>query len=200
MYKINRRKVVIILLSSLFFVNCLASNAGWGTESTTYNPPLGKERQQYRRAGASRGCTKQLEDAVVLLTPEDHIGLTVSANPTIFWYVKKKISVPIEFTLLEPKHKPLFVKKIKATSPGIVALKLPPEVAKLEIGKQYRWTISLICNPYRPSDNSYASAWIERIPFSTSLKIETSQNKANCSLIYGKASIWYDALGCTFSE
>ena len=163
--------------------------------SETYRPPKGKVREQTRKAGGSRGCKMPLEDAVTLLVPQNHTATTISARPTFIWHLSQKLSLPLRFTLLEPGKKPILTKELKP-EPGIVALKLPQNVAPLEVGKTYRWTVTVICNKNKPSRNLFAQAWIERVPLPTEAQLS---NRTDCSLSYARAGIWYDALACNYT-
>lgn len=166
----------------------------------TYNPPKGKVRRQTRKAGGSRGCQMSLNDAVTLLVPQDHTGTTISAYPTFFWHLSQKLSRPLRFTLLEPGQKPILTKELKP-EPGIVALELPQNVTPLEIGKTYRWTVTVICNQNKPSRNLFAQAWIKRAAVPTEVKLpDRTKDTSFCSLTYAKAGIWYDALACNYAE
>lgn len=167
---------------------------------STYNPPRGNVRRQPRTAGGSRGCSQLLNNTVTLLVPQDHTATTVSEYPIFFWYLSQKLSLPLRFTLLEPGKQPLFTEEL-SPEPGIVALKLPENSPPLEVGKTYRWTVTVICNPKRPSRNLFAQAWIERVPSPVSQKFAENisadiDGASFCSIDYAKAGIWYDALAC----
>ena len=168
--------------------------------SETYRPPKGKVREQTRKAGGSRGCNMPLEDAVTLLVPQNHTATTVSARPTFFWNLSQKLSLPLRFTLLEPGKKPILTKELKP-EPGIIALKLPQNSAPLEVGKTYRWTVTVVCNPSKPSRNLFAQAWIERVSLPTEAQLSNyTKDTSFCSLSYAKAGIWYDALACNYEK
>ena len=163
-------------------------------ESTTaYKPRPGRKRTQARKPGGYRGdsCNLKSQAPVTLLVPEDHIPLTTLDHPLFFWYVNT-ISNPIRFTIYQPGQlSPIYVQNITPKTPGIMALRLPESTNALKIGVQYRWTVSVICNPEKPSENIYAKAWIERVEDSFGI-----DNKSNCQSNYAKSGIWYDALSC----
>ena len=166
----------------------------------TYRPPSGNVRRQARKAGGSRGCNLPLNDTVTLLVPQDHTATTVSDRPIFFWYLSQKLSSPLRFTLLEPGEKPIFVKEL-SPEPGIVALKLPQDKPPLEAGKTYRWTVTIVCNPKKPSRNLFAQAWIERVPLPTSQTFtQNIDNSSLCSVEYARAGIWYDAIACEYTK
>ncbi len=181
------------------FLSILPANSETTERRTTYRPPTGQVRHQNRKAGGSRGCNLPSNDTVTLIVPQDHTATTVSAHPIFFWHLSQKLSLPLRFTLLEPGKKPLFTKELKP-DPGIVALKLPENSPPLEIGKTYRWTVTVVCNQKKPSRNLFATAWIKRAssPAFNQLS-EVSADTSFCSLEYAKAGIWYDALSCNYA-
>lgn len=166
----------------------------------TYRPPDGKVRRQARKAGGSRGCNLPLDDTVTLLVPQDHTATTVSDRPIFFWHLSQQLSSTLRFTLLEPGKKPIFTQEL-SPEPGIVALKLPQNSPPLEVGKTYRWTVTIVCNPQKPSKNLFAQAWIERVPLPTSQTFtENVNNISLCSIEYAQAGIWYDAIACNYTK
>jgi hypothetical protein len=172
---------------------------GLANITKTYRPPKGKVREQARKAGGSRGCKMPLNDAVTLLVPQDHTATTISEHPTFFWYLSQKLSLPLRFTLLEPGKKPILTKELKP-EPGIVALKLPQNSAPLEVGKTYRWTVTVVCNEKKPSRNLFAQAWIERVALPKERLSNNTKDTSFCSLKYASEGIWYDALACNYAR
>ena len=195
-FKIAR--LVFIAIFTIFFVFSIPQFTIKATEighsaTKAYKPQPGRRRTQARKPGGYRGdsCNLPSQDPITLLVPQDHVPLTTSERPTFFWNVNT-ISHPIRFTLYEPgQPDPIYVQNITPTAPGIVALKLPSTANTLKIGIQYRWTVSVICNPKKPSENIYAKAWIERVESSIA-----SGNAESCRSYYARSGIWYDALAC----
>jgi hypothetical protein len=173
----------------------LLPGKSFAKENETYHPPKGKVRQQARKTGGSRGCNLPLNNTVTLLVPQDHTATTVSERPTFFWYLSQKSSLPLRFTLIEPGKKTIFSQEL-IPEPGIVALNLPQSSHPLEIGKTYRWTVTVICNQKKPSRNLFAQAWIERVSFPKSDKFY--KDTSFCDVRYARSGIWYDALACNY--
>jgi hypothetical protein len=184
--------VAIYLIVAVFG---LLPAKSFAKENETYHPPKGKIRQQARKTGGSRGCNLPLNDTVTLLVPQDHTATTVSDRPTFFWYLSQKSSLPLRFTLIEPGKKTIFSQEL-TPEPGIVALNLPQSSHPLEIGKTYRWTVTVICNQKKPSRNLFAQAWIERVSLPKSGKF--SQDASFCDVRYAGSGIWYDAIACNY--
>ncbi|BAZ16873.1 hypothetical protein NIES4071_87510 [Calothrix sp. NIES-4071] len=163
-----------------------------------YVPP--KERRPIERTdgAGSRGCPEGLFGSLNLLVPNDHVGLTISERPTFSWYVSAVPSTPMQFALVEPGvAKPLLVKTIKVDKPGLVQLQIPAHVKELTVGKQYRWTVSLVCNVKRPSLSIYARSRIMRVPsteVSDFSKMASEQLLRDKAIFYAQRGIWYDAV------
>ncbi len=113
--------------------------------------------------------------------------------PLFFWYVPQEL--PLRFTLLEPGKKPIFTKELES-KPGIIALKIPQNSPPLEIGKTYRWTLTVVCSRNKPSKNLYTWALIKRVQ-SGKPELERSDN-SNAVVNYAQSGIWYDALRSSY--
>ncbi|NUN63586.1 DUF928 domain-containing protein [Pseudanabaena biceps] len=158
--------------------------------------PAPRPKPQRTEGGGSRGCINAPSLTLQLLAPKDHTAFTVSAYPTLSWYISELPKLPLEISLVEEGvAQPVLVKQLDVKNAGLMQFQLPKETSGLEIGKQYRWTVSLICNSERPSQSFYARAWIER----TSIPSESAKNISRLSaydkaLAYIQAGIWYDAI------
>ncbi|MFB2917667.1 MULTISPECIES: DUF928 domain-containing protein [Aerosakkonema] len=179
------------------------SSIAWANAPFQYNPPNRGVPKTTVGAG-SRGCTQSIPISVALLVPNDHNGQTVSGHPTFLWYVSDKTSVPIQFSLVEPGvSKPLYLQQMSVEKSGIVQVQLPKELPALEVGKKYRWSVSLICDSNRPSNNVFVQSWIERVSPSAELTqklaaVQTGYSSAQTlreqARVYAQAGIWYNAL------
>jgi hypothetical protein len=169
-------------------------------------PPADKSTRRSQGSG-SRGCEESLPvNLVTLLIPsKEYIGQTVSGHPTFFWNLSKPVSVPMKFTLMEPGvAKPLYVKQMDSPKVGIIQMELPKDLPELVAGRKYGWSVTLVCNPRRPSANPYFYSWIERVSATPALEQQlaaaTSQTSSppetlrKRALIYAQAGLWYNSL------
>lgn len=166
-----------------------------------YIAPDGPSRKSRTTGTGSRGCDRAGDTNLQLLVPDDHLPVTVSARPTFFWYVSDT-TLPVRFTLVEPGvAKPLADRSFNVKRSGVVQLELPSDVPGLTLGKEYRWTVSLVCNKERPSENIYADSSIKRIAITPKLAqtlAGAGQDPQKRSLVYGRSGIWYDALNNSY--
>ena len=173
-----------------------------------YTPPSTGRQDEESVSSGSRGCDKvNAAKSFHLIVPKDHVGKTTKSHPTFLWYISSKTDVPMQLILQEPEaYKLIFKTRLQPARAGIVALELPSSIPGLEYGKQYNWTVSLICSERHPSRNSYASANIERIKIDSFSSLKTLPPKlADSSLgtsIYAGLGVWYDAIAsaCTRTE
>lgn len=208
-----RLKVIILLLLSLFLTLPLNSISTLATETFssnssrklkkinspyTYIPPKNRKKIKARAVGmGSRGCNKAnlVNAGLRLFIPKDHVGLTISGRPTFFWYISTTSPIKVSFTLIDPDRiEPIINVQKEVRKTGIEKLQLPLNVPELEQGKSYRWTVSLICNEKKPSQNINAYSWIERVAQSTSLKEQLKFGNTPHEAIYAQEGIWFDTL------
>lgn len=168
-----------------------------------YIPPVGTKRRSRTTGAGARGCDRASNPDLQLLAPNNHVPTTISAHPTLFWYVSAT-TLPVRFTLVEPGViKPVADRRFRVTRPGVVGVKLPSDVPGLVAGKQYRWTVAIVCDEERPSANTYAYGWISRVVATPELKsklAKVSSNSQNRSLVYAHSGIWYDALSSSIMD
>ncbi len=166
-------------------------------QTPQYVPPGGRSLPQGTQGTGARGSINSIPVTLNLLTPKDHIATTTLAHPTFLWNVSGRTSAPMVFTLTAPgSNKPIFQKQLKADQAGIVRLELPQEAQELAVNLEYRWTVALIPNEKRPSENIYARAWIKRVSSTPELKqkLAAATNDRDRALIYTHSGIWYDGI------
>ncbi len=167
---------------------------------TVYQPEDKKKEtaDSQRTPGSTRGenCNLLPPEIVTLIVPENHIGKTVSARPTVIWYLKQDISQTANVTITAPWSKPILVENFEGLSQGFTAFTIPDNNPGLEIGKPYKITLTIVCNEKNPAKNLYAYTWIKRVPeFS-----ETNSENSNCAVDFAQLGIWYDAIYCSYSR
>ncbi len=150
-----------------------------------------------RRSSGTRGECSQINNIITLIAPPESpnsktkVPLTTLPHPTFTWHMSEESDTPVKFTLLEP-GRTLYVEELKGAKAGFVNFTLPETAPALEINKEYRWTVSLLCSREHPSRNPLAEASIKRIVLPSMPK--TEKNLA-CNT-YKQANIWYDLLAC----
>jgi len=157
-------------------------------------------------AGRSRGTKACLSDdsgdrnttlTLSVLTPADHIGLTVHEQPSIYWYLSAETNCRIDLTLtdeqtIEPLLELILSPPIK---PGVQRIGLADHKIHLAPGVQYHWSVALVPDPEHRSKDIIAAGEIKRIDATEMLQTKLAQaNKMEVAAVYAEAGLWYDAL------
>ncbi|MBD3558882.1 DUF928 domain-containing protein, partial [Planktothrix sp. FACHB-1355] len=127
-------------------------------------------------------------------------GLTVDSRPTFWFYINYNSRLNAEFVLQEKQGRELkgIYKKLLEL-PGkksFLSITIPsdPQIQPLEIGKDYRWIFSIICNPNEPSENIFVNGGVQRVTSPTvSDRLDTTNPRALITF-YAKNGIWHEAI------
>lgn len=131
------------------------------------------------------------------LTPDNNVVTTLSAHPTLFWYVPQTEAKFAEFAVIDKSN---FNEVYKTTvavkgTPGIVKLSIPRDVS-LEIGKEYWWKFSLIYNSENGTEEEHLAGLIERteLNWEEKMKLAAATEPLKKAEVYAKAKIWQETL------
>jgi hypothetical protein len=172
-----------------------------------FTPPRGRGTPVNRQGGATRGdeCL-QSNAALTALVPPSGVGTTASAYPTISWYMPESSASEVELVLRDADEYDIYSAKyalaksdqgIVKGSPGIMSLSLPASanLSPLEIGKDYYWTIALICDPIDRSNDILAEGGIQRVqPSPTMLELLEQATEQERVALYAQEGLWYETV------
>ncbi len=180
------------------------------TRAQTFEPPTSNPTPTISIGGGRRGSDgqcmkdiniqsrsgkikKSLDQQLIPLIPNNKIGLTISANPTLSAYIPETSAIAVEVTLENMQGKGISSKRIELTNtPSVVNVQF--ETTPLEVGKDYKWLISVICETGDPEDN-FSEGIIRRIkPDSTLMNKLEKASAIEKVYIYAKSGIWYEAI------
>jgi len=159
-----------------------------------YKPPL-RGAPGGRIGGGTRGSGREV--FVLTVLAPDHSALTVSEQPSLFWYISSSTSLPIEVTLMDVRTtQPVLETKLAAPgAPGVHRIRLADYGVRLEPGVPYRWFVTVVPNSDRRSRDILAGGAIERIEPPQALTAKLAQaRKEDTAALYAEAGVWYDAL------
>ena len=181
-----------------------------GASAQTFEPPTSNPAPTSTIGGGRRGsdgqCLKDrtiqprndknkkfLEQQLIPLLPPNKFGLTVSSKPTFFAYVPKTTAIAVEFTLENQYGKGIDRQRITLTStPSIVSMQFAK--ASLEVGKDYKWLISVVCETGDPED-AFSEGIIRRVQTEPALLKQLEKSSAiERVYIYAKFGIWHEAI------
>jgi hypothetical protein len=127
----------------------------------------------------------------------DHTGLTIQEQPSLYWYLSKPTSYPVEFTIIDDRAiQPLLERRLSGSlQPGVQRVRLADYGLRLSVGVPYRWSVALVVDPENRSRDIIAGGAIERIAPPTELHAKLARaGKTRAPYIYAEAGLWYDAL------
>src|SRR2546430_1273708 len=139
------------------------TNALPSTVMPFYQPPKGAQPGGRLK---ERGRSGKLLPVVQVLAP-NHVGVTLHKQPTLYWYISKPSTYPIEFTLVDGR-KILPIIETRLPSPveaGIQAIRLKDFGITLDVEVPYRWFVTVVVDESNPTKDITAGAIIERVSF-----------------------------------
>lgn len=147
------------------------------------------------RGGGTRGIVAKLL-SIAALAPE-HVGLTMEAQPALYWYLSQATSLPVELTITQLRAiDPLFETRLPSPLlPGIQRVKLADYDIRLTPGVAYHWYVSVIYDLEQRSRDVITSGAIQLREAPQALRLRLSEaDKSATPHIYAEAGFWYDAI------
>jgi hypothetical protein len=143
---------------------------GRGATTIVYVPPSRGQARHTAGAGTrgispNAGRAGEARPRVAIVAPRDHVGLTTSAAPTLYWHLSAPTTTRIELTVVDDEAiEPV----VQVALPGPVAAGLHAiELSKLGVelapAKTYRWFVALVHDAHRRSKDELAEGAIERV-------------------------------------
>jgi hypothetical protein len=132
------------------------------------------------------------------LVPENKRGRTVSDYPTFFFYLSQPNAELAEFTLEDENGNLIYRQALTIKNlSGVIGVSIPANknVPPLEVGKNYIWKFSLVCDPEDRSADKVESGFVRRVELSADIlgELENADPRQK-TVIYAENGIWQDAL------
>lgn len=118
----------------------------------------------------------QPKQRLTAIAPLSHIGETINSTPNVTWFIPDSTSHSLILRLWD-NNKIIGETPLKSTS-GLMTVPLPTSLIP---DRTYRWQVSLICDPSRPSKNQVTQALITYSPVPKTIVAIPEER-------------WYDAL------
>lgn len=166
-------------------------------------PPSNLGRPGNREGAATRGTCKfdvtEKDPALTALIPRSNIGLTTTANPTVFWYLPKNNYQVGEMMLYKATEtdQTLVDRATFLLEGRPIVDRFTWANHSLAPNQDYRWVLSLICDPANPDPSQivFVEGWIRRVDPSPTLQTALAKAQGlNRFQVYAQAGLWYDAL------
>ncbi len=146
-------------------------------------------------AGGTRGTCVPGEVPLTALSPKTNLVLTASETPELFFYLPTSQAQTTELLLIDEAGNIVDQRMYSISgTPGIARIKLN-QGRGLEVGKKYRWSLSLVCNPADPSGNPFVQGWVERVDIDPNMLQAINSTPAPERLpLYAANQIWSETL------
>ncbi len=157
-------------------------------------------------AGGTRGTAcKEGEGTPYALIPASGSGETAAEYPTLFWYMPQTSASRVELVLKDANENEVYKTTYRLAksadgvvgAPGVMGLTIPAfaNLSPLEIGQEYKWELTLMCNSQDRSSDIMVEGKIKRVAFdpilARRLQLATPQQRV---ALYAKAGLWQEAL------
>jgi Domain of Unknown Function (DUF928) len=162
-----------------------------------FEPPGDGEPESTVGAGSrdSLSCSKE-ELPIHVLMPERNYGLTLQERPQISIYLPETSAQQVLLSFQEESgenYQRVFLPISRER--GITSFALPDSAKALTAGKNYQWSLSIVCGEAPEPDNPVFRGWVQRVETTPEFERELSQKspieQANW---YGERGYWYDML------
>ena len=156
------------------------------------DPPTGTVRS------VRGGCATSTQVNLTALVPKNKIGRTVSDYPTFFFYLPQTEAELAEFILEDESGNQIYQQDLTIKNlSGVIGVSIPANttVPPLEVGKNYTWKFSVVCDAQDRSSDQLESGIVRRVELSPDIlrKLENADLPQK-TVIYAENGIWQDAL------
>lgn len=197
--------IVALLAGSVWLPQVIADSAAdspvkAGKSAPSANMPMYKPPRRgaptITVGGGTRGVTGKIP-TVYVLAP-DHVGLTISAQPVLNWYLSETGSMQFEFLLIDEEGiDPLLELALDSNKlkPGIQTINLSDHNVMLKPGVKYTWSVIMVSDQQNRSNDIVISGQIERQTLEPSIqkRLSKASPKEN-AFIFAQEGYWYDAV------
>jgi hypothetical protein len=158
--------------------------------------PRGTGAPLTRLGGATRGISATPLPTIDALVPEE-MGYTLDAQPSLFFALSNATEQRVDFVLVDDTSS---TPRVEVTLDGPLAagvhrIDLAAHAVKLEPGVTFLWTVALVPDPERRSQDRISGGAIARLDASEELQTQLSQASSDRrAFVLAEAGIWYDAI------
>ena len=152
-----------------------------------------------RRVRSVRGgCASSSQLSLTALVPQNKIGRTVSDYPTFFFYLPQTKAELAELILEDESGNQIYQQDLTIKNlSGVIGVSIPANtnLPPLEVGKNYTWKFTVVCDPEDRSSDQLESGVVRRVELSADILRQLDQaDPRQKTVIYAENGIWQDAL------
>lgn len=126
----------------------------------------------------------------------DHVGLTISEQPNLYWYLSRPTQVRIEITVIdEVGIRPIVEERVpQAEGPAIHGFSLAQSKVRLKPGVEYQWSVALVLDAAERSNDVISGGVIKRVAPPAELAPTSAEDPVRRAANLASAGLWYDAV------
>ncbi|MEB3231506.1 MAG: DUF928 domain-containing protein, partial [Leptolyngbyaceae bacterium] len=142
------------------------------------------------------------DESLIAFIPGSNQGSTVLPYPTFWFYLplaqtREAMVQYLEFELYDEAGASVLAGNPLRTTlpeqPGLVGLTLPNQIAPLQVGQQYTWSLTLVCDTANKAANPFVYGAIERRAATEELTYQLETTPAHMRYgVFAQNQIWYD--------
>ncbi|MEM9805874.1 MAG: DUF928 domain-containing protein [Cyanobacteria bacterium P01_D01_bin.56] len=171
----------------------------------TFDPPGDDSPDHTSGVGTRDGgdLRTPLQQPTQALMPRNNFGLTFAERPTVFVQLPENTSAH-NLILTVTDEKDLYYAEENfsvANQTGLLSLSLSAQSPALEVGRNYRWHVVVVCGEQADPDNVVLAGWVQRVA-TTSLVTQVLQQKSPLAQAkwLGGNGYWYDMVAVLSEE
>ncbi len=209
----SRRSVFLLVIAATWLTaaDLLPSPLGSAAGSAAESLPIPHTRlPEYRprKADTPRarlgGHIRGVEPGgpVLIALVPDHVAFTVKTDPALCWYQSLHTSRPTVLTIVDSRGiRPILEQSLPSpVRQGIHCLRPREYGVEFRVEESYRWYVTVVMDPHRPSLDVVAGGMIERISLDEACALGMPCPSSACDTDgiyrYAESGLWYDAIAC----
>lgn len=180
----------------------LGSNANSLSQEIVFQDafePPGEPQPKDTKGSGSRDEGKKCsanEQEIKTLMPDGNYGLTLHKLPSVFVRLPKTKARKVMLSFREIAGEYYQRAFLPITSNGIVSFSLPEDKPALKVGKNYQWSLVVVCgNTVQPDDPTFIG-WVQRVERTNQIDNQLIGKSAIAKAKwYAQRGYWYEMVG-----
>lgn len=160
----------------------------------SFTPPGEPEPKETKGSGSRDGgkCSPE-EQKIKPLMPEQNYGLSLQKHPSVFINLPKTKAKQVMLSFRDTQGKYYQRAFLPITSNGIISFSLPEDKPSLTVGKNYQWSLVVVCgNTVQPDDPTFMG-WVQRVEKTAQIDRElTGKSAIAKAKWYASRGYWYE--------
>ncbi|MGB3649889.1 MAG: DUF928 domain-containing protein [Rivularia sp. (in: cyanobacteria)] len=160
----------------------------------SFEPPGEPEPKETKGSGSRDGdkCSPN-EQKIKPLMPKRNYGLTLQKLPSVFVRLPKTKARQVMLSFRDEAGEYYQRAFLPITSNGIVNFSLPKEKPALKVGKNYQWSLVVVCGDTVQPDDPTFMGWVQRVERTAQIERELiGKSSVEKAKWYASRGYWYE--------